>query len=66
MLIYVLFVFSIIALLCYWLFPEIKGYTLEQVDELFGDQIVPRTMRDSDAGKAAKQEKTNIVEKYRV
>ncbi|KAK4032248.1 general substrate transporter [Parachaetomium inaequale] len=38
---YVFFVFNIIALLCYiFFYPETKGRTLEQMDELFGDHVV--------------------------
>lgn len=44
---YVFFVFNIIACACYILFyPETKGRTLEQMDELFGDQLVPHAMQD--------------------
>ena len=35
------FCFNLVAVLCYLLFfPETKGRTLEQLDELFGDQLV--------------------------
>ncbi|PVH74647.1 MFS sugar transporter, partial [Cadophora sp. DSE1049] len=38
---YVFFIFGVIATVCYILFyPETKGKTLEQMDELFGDQLV--------------------------
>lgn len=41
---YVFFVFNIIAMVCYiFFFPETKGKTLEQMDLLFGDHIVPPT-----------------------
>ncbi|KAJ4337529.1 hypothetical protein N0V95_008314 [Ascochyta clinopodiicola] len=51
---YVFFVFNIIAFLCYWFFfPETKGKTLEQMDELFGDQLVPHAMQDPEAAAAA-------------
>lgn len=44
---YVFFVFNVIALACYWFFyPETKGRTLEQMDELFGDQLVPHALAD--------------------
>ncbi|KAF8857187.1 general substrate transporter [Acephala macrosclerotiorum] len=44
---YVFFVFGIIAVVCYSLFyPETKGKTLEQMDELFGDQLVPHALQD--------------------
>ncbi|EON70080.1 hypothetical protein W97_09346 [Coniosporium apollinis CBS 100218] len=51
---YVFFVFNVIALVCYILFyPETKGKTLEQMDELFGDQLVPHALQDSAAASAA-------------
>ncbi|KAH6698456.1 general substrate transporter [Leptodontidium sp. MPI-SDFR-AT-0119] len=38
---YVFFVFNTVAALIYFLFyPETKGKTLEQMDEMFGDQMV--------------------------
>lgn len=51
---YVFFVFNVIAFLCYWFFyPETKGRTLEQMDELFGDQLVPHALKDPSAAAAA-------------
>lgn len=51
---YVFFCFNIIAFLCYWFFfPETKGRTLEQMDELFGDQLVPHALQDPAAAAAA-------------
>lgn len=51
---YVFFVFNVIAFACYWFFfPETKGKTLEQMDELFGDQLVPHAMQDPAAAAAA-------------
>lgn len=39
---YAFFVFNICAAICYAVFyPETKGKTLEQMDVLFGDQVVP-------------------------
>ncbi|KAH6695351.1 general substrate transporter [Plectosphaerella plurivora] len=50
---YVFFVFNIIALLCYWFFyPETKGRTLEQMDVLFGDQLVPHALDNPEAAMA--------------
>ncbi|KAB8290821.1 hypothetical protein EYC80_008458 [Monilinia laxa] len=44
---YVFFVFNILAAASYWIFyPETKGKTLEQMDELFGDQLVPHALED--------------------
>jgi MFS family permease len=51
---YVFFVFNLIAMLCYiFFYPETKGRTLEQMDELFGDQLVPHAMKDPVGAKAA-------------
>ncbi|KAF2448763.1 general substrate transporter [Karstenula rhodostoma CBS 690.94] len=51
---YVFFCFNVIAFLCYWFFyPETKGKTLEQMDELFGDQYVPHAMQDPAAAEEA-------------
>lgn len=50
---YVFFVFNIIAMLCYWFFyPETKGRTLEQMDEVFGDQLVPHALEDPEGARA--------------
>ncbi|ETS73958.1 hypothetical protein PFICI_13824 [Pestalotiopsis fici W106-1] len=50
---YVFFVFNIIAMLCYWFFyPETKGRTLEQMDVLFGDQLVPHALEDPEGATA--------------
>lgn len=60
---YVFFCFNIIAFVCYWFFyPETKGKTLEQMDELFGDQLVPHAMQDPAAAAAAmeKDEKLHV------
>jgi hypothetical protein len=51
---YVFFVFNLIAMLCYWFFyPETKGRSLEQMDQLFGDQLVPHALQDPDAAATA-------------
>lgn len=51
---YVFFVFNVIALLSYWFFyPETKGRTLEQMDELFGDQLIPHALEDPEGASAA-------------
>ncbi|KAL1598473.1 hypothetical protein SLS59_006757 [Nothophoma quercina] len=58
---YVFFVFNIIAFLCYWFFfPETKGKTLEQMDELFGDQLVPHAMEDPAAAAAAMEKNEKL------
>ena len=59
---YVFFIFGIIAVACYiFFYPETKGKTLEQMDALFGDQLVPHALEDPLAaelatGKAAAME----------
>ncbi|KAK8043255.1 general substrate transporter [Apiospora phragmitis] len=51
---YVFFALNIVAFLCYWFFyPETKGRTLEQMDELFGDQLVPHALQDETAAAIA-------------
>lgn len=55
---YLFFVFNIIATACYALFfPETRGKTLEQMDELFGDQLVPHALEDPEGAEAAMGEK---------
>ncbi|THX77814.1 general substrate transporter [Aureobasidium pullulans] len=58
---YVFFVFNIAAMLCYiFFYPETKGKTLEQMDELFGDQLVPHALEDPQAAAIA-MEKAEIT-----
>ena len=60
---YVFFVFNIIAMLCYiFFYPETNGRTLEQMDELFGDQVVPHAMKDPVGARAAMAKKEAIVQ----
>ncbi|EPS37792.1 hypothetical protein H072_8346 [Dactylellina haptotyla CBS 200.50] len=60
---YVFFVFNIIAVISYALFyPETKGKTLEQMDELFGDQLVPHAMQDSEGARIAVEKDPAIVQ----
>jgi hypothetical protein len=55
---YFFFAFNIVAAACYFfLFPETKGKTLEQIDELFGDQLVPHALEDPEGAAAAMGEK---------
>ncbi|KAH0278568.1 general substrate transporter, partial [Aureobasidium melanogenum] len=57
---YVFFAFNMIAMLCYiFFYPETKGKTLEQMDELFGDQLVPHALEDP-KGAAIAMEKNNV------
>ncbi|KAL2859464.1 general substrate transporter [Aspergillus pseudodeflectus] len=51
---YLFFALNLIAATCYYFFyPETKGRTLEQIDELFGDQLVPHAMEDPEGANAA-------------
>jgi MFS family permease len=62
---YIFFVFNVIAAICYWFFyPETKGRTLEQIDVLFGDQLVPHALEDPDGALAMEKgvEKVTHVE----
>jgi hypothetical protein len=47
---YFFFAFNLVALACYVLvYPETKGRTLEQLDEVFGDQVVPHALQDPES-----------------
>ncbi|KAK6538409.1 hypothetical protein TWF694_011285 [Orbilia ellipsospora] len=60
---YVFFVFNVIAVVSYILFyPETKGKTLEQMDELFGDQLVPHALVDPEGAKIAMEKDPAIVQ----
>ncbi|KFZ04155.1 hypothetical protein V502_10367 [Pseudogymnoascus sp. VKM F-4520 (FW-2644)] len=51
---YASFVFNMVAAICYAVFyPETKGKTLEQMDTLFGDQVVPHALQDPVGAAAA-------------
>jgi hypothetical protein len=59
---YPFFVFNCVAAVCYiFFYPETKGRTLEQLDELFGDQLVPHALKDPQAA-AITREKETVVE----
>jgi hypothetical protein len=59
---YFFFAFNIVAAVCYiFLYPETKGKTLEQIDELFGDQLVPHALEDPEGAAAAMGEKFQNV-----
>jgi MFS family permease len=56
---YVFFVFNLIAFVCYFfVFPETKGRTLEQMDVIFGDQLVPHALDDPEGAMALRKENT--------
>ena len=46
---YFFFAWNVVAAVCYTMFyPETKGKTLEQMDEVFGDQVIPSIMENPD------------------
>ena len=58
---YFFFVWNLIAAVCYFFFfPETRGKTLEQMDQLFGDQLVPHALQDADGAEIAMQDKLRI------
>jgi len=60
---YAFFVFNLCAMVCYFLFyPETKGKTLEQMDILFGDQLVPHALQDPEKARVVMQEKFGVKE----
>jgi hypothetical protein len=62
---YFFFVFNLIACACYvFLYPETKGRTLEQMDQLFGDQLVPHALQDPEAANAVMGEKMIAVDSH--
>ncbi|KAM0324870.1 hypothetical protein ACHAQA_007836 [Verticillium albo-atrum] len=64
---YVFFVLNIVAALCYFFFyPETKGRTLEQMDELFDDQLVPHALQDAAAAEAAMAKDDRLVSQVEI
>jgi MFS family permease len=58
---YPFFVFNGVAAICYiFFYPETKGRTLEQLDELFGDQLVPHALKDPQAAAIAMEKETMV------
>lgn len=52
---------NLVAVVCYiFLYPETKGRTLEQMDQLFGDQVVPHALQDAGAAEIAMKEKFKV------
>ncbi|KAK4494249.1 hypothetical protein PRZ48_014547 [Zasmidium cellare] len=62
---YLFFGLNLLAMCLYILvYPETKGRTLEQMDELFGDQLVPHALKDPEGAKVAEKElKIAVVER---
>lgn len=59
---YFFFAFNLVAVACYiFVYPETRGKTLEQMDQLFGDQLVPHALQDSRAAEEAMQEKFRMA-----
>jgi MFS family permease len=55
---YVFFAFNMISATCFYCFyPETKGLTLEQLDSLFGDQLVPHALQDPETARAVMDDK---------
>lgn len=55
---YLFFGLNLVAMTCYYFFyPETKGRTLEQIDALFGDQLVPHAMEDPVGAESAMEKK---------
>ncbi|KAF7586706.1 hypothetical protein BBP40_008424 [Aspergillus hancockii] len=59
---YLFFVLNIISFGCYFFYPETKGRTLEQMDEIFGDQVVPHAMQDPEGAAAAMGKKRALTD----
>ncbi|ERT00356.1 hexose carrier protein [Sporothrix schenckii 1099-18] len=60
---YLFFAFNLIAAVCYWMFfPETKGRTLEQMDVLFGDQLVPHALDDPEGAAAAMAKEARVTQ----
>ena len=58
---YVFFAFNVIAVICYaTVYPETKSKTLEQMDQLFGDQVVPHALQEPDAAADVMAKKFSI------
>ncbi|KAF2028530.1 general substrate transporter [Setomelanomma holmii] len=63
---YIFSVFNLVAFLCYWFFyPETKSRSLEQMDELFGDQLVPHALKDPAAAAAAIEKDEKLHAEFR-
>lgn len=53
---------NVVAAVCYTMFyPETKGRTLEQMDELFGDQLVPHVLQHPEKAHMAVEDRLEEV-----
>ena len=58
---YVFFAFNVVAIICYVIFyPETKGKTLEQMDQLFGDQVVPHALQEPEAAAEVMEKRFSV------
>ncbi|KAK1146762.1 hypothetical protein N8T08_002523 [Aspergillus melleus] len=63
---YLFFALNLIALVCYHFFyPETKSRSLEQMDELFGDQLVPHAMEDPEGAAAAVEKEQALTSHFK-
>ncbi|KAK9319695.1 general substrate transporter [Lipomyces orientalis] len=61
---YAFFVFNMVAAVCYVLFyPETKGRTLEEIDTLFGNQVVVHARKDTEGSVAVEKDPVSHKEK---
>ena len=59
---YFFFAANLVACVCYAIFyPETKGRTLEQMDQLFGDQLVPHVLQHPEKADLSLEEKMEHV-----
>lgn len=58
---YFFFVFVLVAVAyCILLYPETRGKILEQMDRLFGDQVLPHALQDPAAAEEVMQDKYRV------
>lgn len=54
---YAFFIFNLVSAFCYLFFyPETKGCTLEQMDEIFGDATIAHALKDPELALAERQD----------
>jgi MFS family permease len=60
---YVFFAFNMVSATCFFFFyPETKGYTLEEVNQLFGDQAIPHALEDPSGAAVVIEAKDATIE----